>query len=79
MSSFEAGGLAFGAAEGFKLGCDGGVEPEENLELMLEIHDPRLPIGFGALFGNKSDAGGVPLLVADSPSRLSLSDRELAL
>lgn len=32
--------------------CDGGVEPDENFELRLEIHEPRRPIGFGALFGN---------------------------
>lgn len=79
MSSFEAGGLGFGVACGFMLDCDGGVEPDENLELRLEIHEPRRPIGFGALFGNGSDAGDVPLLVVESLGFISFSDRALVL
>jgi hypothetical protein len=31
------------------LDCDGGVDPEENLELRLEIQEFLLPMGFGAL------------------------------
>lgn len=59
------------------LDCDGEVEPEENFELRLEIHDPRLPTGFGALFGNESDPAPVPLLMVVSPLRASLSIGEL--
>lgn len=79
MSSFEAGGLGFGVACGFMLDCDGGVEPDENFELRLEIHEPRRPIGFGALFGNGSAAGDVPLLEVESLGFISFSDRALVL
>ena len=79
MSSFDAGGLAFGAVCGFMFDCDGGVEPDENLELRLEIHEPRLPIGFGAVFGNCGSVGVVvPLVVVESPFLVSFSDRESA-
>lgn len=45
----------------FKLDCDGGVDPEENFELRLEIHEfRRPPTGLGALrcgAGDRVDGG----------------------
>lgn len=33
-----------------RLDCDGGVDPDENFELRLDIHEFRRPIGFGSVF-----------------------------
>lgn len=45
----------------FRLDCDGGVDPEENFELKLEIHEfRRPPMGLGALrcvAGDEVDGG----------------------
>lgn len=39
-----------------RLDCDGGVEPEENLELRLDIQEfRRPPTGFGLLFCGAGD------------------------
>lgn len=48
----SSGDVAFGlAGEPFRLACEGGVDPEENFELRLEIHEFRRPLsGFGAVF-----------------------------
>lgn len=59
----SSGDVAFGlAGEPFRLDCDGGVDPEENFELKLEIHEfRRPPSGFGAVFcvaGDGVDGGG---------------------
>lgn len=32
------------------LGCDGGVEPEENFKLKLDIHEFRRPTGLESVF-----------------------------
>lgn len=49
------GEVVFGLAGlAFRLGCDGGVDPDENFELRLEIHEFRRPIGLGSVL---RDAG----------------------
>lgn len=59
VSIFETGEVAFGFCCAFIFDCDGGVEPEENLELRLDIHEFLLPVtGLGAVFGV---AGDVPV------------------
>lgn len=56
-SNFVAGGLCFGfGGLSLKLFWDGGVDPEENLELRDEIHELRLFIGIAL--------GALPLEVA---------------
>lgn len=50
---WSRGPVAFGLAGlPFRLDCDGGVDPEENLELKLDIHEFLRPeSGLGAVFG----------------------------
>jgi len=43
ISSFDIGEVAFGLGCNFMEDCEGGVDPEENLELILEIHEFLLP------------------------------------
>jgi hypothetical protein len=33
-----------------RLDCDGGVDPDENFELRLDIHEFRRPMGLGSVF-----------------------------
>lgn len=59
MSIFETGEVAFGLCCAFIFDCDGGVEPEENLELRVDIQEFLRPVtGLGAVFGV---AGEVPV------------------
>lgn len=50
---WSRGPVAFGLAGlPFRLDCDGGVDPEENLELKLDIHEFLRPVtALGAVFG----------------------------
>jgi hypothetical protein len=43
ISSFDIGEVALGLGD-FMEDCEGGVDPEENLELILEIHEFLLPV-----------------------------------
>lgn len=43
ISSFDIGEVALGLGD-FMEACEGGVDPDENLELMLEIHEFLLPV-----------------------------------
>jgi hypothetical protein len=44
------GDVVFGLAGlAFKVDCDGGVDPDENLELRLDIQEFRRPMGLGSL------------------------------
>lgn len=48
--------MVFGLAGlALRLDCDGGVVPDENLELKLEIHEFRRPMGFGSVFRDEGD------------------------
>ena len=38
-----------------RLDWDGGVDPDENLELKLDIHEFRRPIGLGSVFREAGD------------------------
>lgn len=68
VSSLVRGALAFGVVGAFMLDADGGVEPEENLELRLEIHEFLRPICRGELFwGASVDADS---LASSAPSSL---------
>jgi hypothetical protein len=50
------GEVVFGLAGlDFKLDCDGGVDPDENFELKLDIQEFRRPMGFGSLFREAGD------------------------
>jgi hypothetical protein len=50
------GEVVFGLAGlAFRLGCDGGVDPDENFELRLEIHEFRRPMGLGSVFRDAGD------------------------
>ena len=55
-SGLNAGGFVLGL-DGLALtfDCVGGVAPEENLELIDEIQELRLPIGFGELLWTVGD------------------------
>lgn len=46
-------GLALG------LGCDGGVDPDENFELKLDIHEFRRPTGLASAFREATMDGDV--------------------
>lgn len=43
------------AGPALRLGWDGGVDPDENFELRLEIHEFRRPMGFGSVFRDPGD------------------------
>jgi hypothetical protein len=38
-----------------RLDCDGGVDPDENFELRLDIHEFRRPTGLGSVFREAGD------------------------
>jgi hypothetical protein len=38
-----------------RLDCDGGVDPDENFELRLDIHEFRRPMGLGSVFREAGD------------------------
>lgn len=75
----SSGEVVFGLAGlPLRFDRDGGVDPDENLELKLEIHEfLRPPMGLGALFCEAEDAVvgaaclGSPLFCASSPPRPS--------
>ena len=47
----SSGLVVFGLAGlALRLDCDGGVDPDENFELKLDIHEFRRPIGLGSDF-----------------------------
>lgn len=50
------GVVVFGLAGlALRLDCDGGVDPDENFELKLDIQEFRRPIGFGSDFREAED------------------------